>query len=83
MYTFDDIYETIVGLRTKEGAVPGVKELFAPGSCWLALEEEAYRLRLKLEDRLGTEDADLLAMLEIREILTKEIARRCFDLTSI
>jgi len=83
MYTFDDIYETIVGLRTEKGAVPGVKELFAPGSFWLALEEEAYRLRLKLEDRLGTEDTDLLALLEIREILTKEIARRCFATASM
>lgn len=78
MYSFDDIYETVVGLRTEEGAVPGVEELYAPGSLWLSLEEEAYRLRLKLEARLGPEDPDLLALLEIQELLAKETARRCF-----
>ena len=83
MYTFDDVYETIVGLRTEEGAVPDVEELYAPGSLWLSLEEEAYRLRLKLEARLGPEDEDLLALLEIQEILAKETARRCFHLASL
>ena len=80
MHTFDDIYETLTGLRTGEDAVPGVEELYAPGSLWLSLEEEAYRLRLRLEDRLGPEDPDLLALLQLWEVLTKETSRRCFHL---
>lgn len=57
------IYGTLYGLYLPEDEVPGVENLFAPGSVYENVENEAYRLRQQLEDRLNTEDYMLVEQL--------------------
>ena len=79
----DDIYRILVGFYIPEAAVPGVPDLFAPGSFCdreYAKMRDAYeRVCTRLGVDVDDEDEDLNIMVEamesIQEVLCKEMFR--------
>ena len=77
----NDIYLTLQGLLTPEAAVPGVPDLFAPGSpCeqeYASLQEACQRICA----RLGVEeDQDLNRILDSLENIQAALCREMFRL---
>ena len=79
MHTFDEVYESMLGLLTEEYALPDVNNAFVPGSYCdrqYARMREAYERicqRLQVE-----EDRDLNIMVEAMEKIQKELCRRIY-----
>ena len=79
MHTFDEVYESMLGLLTEEYALPDVNNAFVPGSYCdrqYARMREAYERicqRLQVE-----EDRDLDVMVEAMEKIQKELCRRFY-----
>ena len=83
MQDFDAFYETLLGLRTREAALPGVDNAFAPGSL---CDREYSRMRdayLRICTRLGAgeEDIDLEELVAAMEAIQRELCRRVYRLT--
>lgn len=79
-YFAEAVYSTLYGLCLPEVEVPGVENLFAPGSVYENVEDEAYRLRQQLEDRLNTEDYMLVEQLVTQlYCIQKEMCLRMYD----
>ena len=78
MLDFDDIYETMLGLRIPEACVPGVADDFSEGSL---CQREYDRMRGAYErlcSRLGAgdEDPDLNTMVDALEAIQRELCER-------
>ncbi len=81
MYTFNDIYETMLGLREEGFQVPGVEDAFAEGSeC--ALNYDAMRGNYQAVCTLleVEESIELDKMVEAMEAIQWELCRRCYCL---
>ena len=78
---FEDVYYTLLGEQEEPYAVPGVKNIYAPGSECDRLYAGIIAARDRLQTRLGTsgEDADLELILgnflSIQRIVCEEIFR--------
>ena len=80
MHTFDEVYESMLGLLTEEYALADVNNAFVPGSY---CDRQYARMRAAYErlcDRLktGEEDPDLDVMVDAMENIQKELCRRLF-----
>ena len=81
MHTFDEVYESMLGLLTEEYALPDVNNAFVPGGYCdrqYARMREAYERicqRLQVE-----EDRDLNIMVEAMEKIQRELCRRMYIL---
>ena len=82
MTEFDDIYETLLGERLPEYAVPGVENAFGPGGfCdekYAEMRSSYERLCLRLG--AGDEDDDVEIIINSLMEIQKEIAGRMFRL---
>ena len=54
----EEVYETLNGNMLPETAVPGVENLFVPGSACEVLYSQVYDAERRLEKRLGVEPYD-------------------------
>ena len=80
MLDFDDIYESMLGLRLPEACVPGVEDAFSEGSL---CQREYDRMRSAYErlcTRLGAgdEDPDLNTMVNALEAIQQELCERMY-----
>ena len=79
MHTFDEIYESMLGLLVEEYALPDVDNAFVQGGY---CDRQYARMRDAYEricQRLGvTEDKDLDIMVEAMEKIQRELCRRIF-----
>ena len=76
----DDIYRSLVGFYIPEAAVPGVPDLFAPGSFCdreYAKMRDAYG---RVCARLGVDvdDEDLICMVEAMEAIQERLCKEMF-----
>ncbi len=80
MNQFEEIYETMLGIRIPEAQIPGVEDAFAEGElCDLAYGQmrKAY-LRICARLGSGEEDADLDEMVFQMERIQEELCRRMY-----
>ena len=82
MQDFDAFYESLLGLRTGEAALPGVENAFAPGSL---CDREYGRMResyLRICERLhaGEEDTDLEDLVAAMEAIQRALCRRIYEI---
>lgn len=54
----EEVYATLNGNMLPETAIPGVENLFAPGTVCEALYDEVYDAQRRLEQRLGVDPYD-------------------------
>ena len=80
MTEFEQIYDTLRGELLPEYAVPGVENLFAPGSICDREYAEMRHAYERLLERLGQEDedADLEIMVNTMTEIQTHIAREMF-----
>ncbi len=82
MSKFNDIYETMLGLREPEAQVPWVRNAFEEGD-YCAREYEEMRAayqRICERTGLGDEDQDLEVIVTAMENIQKELCGQAFDL---
>lgn len=76
----DDIYLSLQGLLTDDEKVPGVENLWVPGSFC----DQQYNLMLEASNRLcdrlgaGEEDPDVTAMIDALLRIQQELCRHMF-----
>ena len=58
MQDFDAFYESLLGLRTGDAALPGVENAFRQGSSCDLEYEQILQARQRLYQRLGVEEED-------------------------
>ena len=77
---FEAIYETLIGQRTPETAVPGVETIAGEGSAYSAACETLMDARLSLTRRLGMdfEDKDLERIMDAVSVIEREVAKGMF-----
>lgn len=81
MDEFDDIYDTLMGELLPEAAIPGVPNLFAPGSecdrAYAAALDAYYRLLDRLGRQNDDPDVEIIfnAFLQICRTVGREIYR--------
>lgn len=80
MPNFEDIYETMLGLRIPEACVPGVEDAFSEGGL---CQREYDRMRsayARLCSRLGAgdEDPDLNTMVDAMEAIQRDLCQRIY-----
>ena len=79
---FDDVYETLIGVRTLGHSVPGVENVFAPGAYCQQRYEEMLQYRERLWQRLDSpEDEDVEHILSAMESIQREVCRKLFEYT--
>ncbi len=79
---FDDVYETMLGLREERFQAPGVENAFEEG-CLCAEEYEKMRsayARICLRLGMGEEDRDLETMVAAMEAIQKDLCCRMYHL---
>lgn len=82
--SFEDIYETVNGMREKEYCVPWIEDAFAEGKVCDKRYEEMRQAYLRICDRLGVgdEDEDLNTIIRCMESIQKEIAKDIYKLST-
>ena len=77
---FEAIYETLIGQRIPEAAVPGVECIAVPGSPYAAAWETIMEARLSLARRFGMdfEDQDLERIMDAVSVIEREAAKGMF-----
>ncbi len=82
MEKFNDIYETMLGLREPEAQVPWVENAFEEGGICAREYEDMRAAYGRICERLGAaeEDPDLEAMVTALERIQKELCRRMLQL---
>ena len=77
--TFDDIYQTLIGVRTLGYAVPGVENAFAPDGYCQRQYENMNVYRERLWERLNSpDDEDVEHILMAMEAIQQELCRKIF-----
>ena len=77
---FEDIYETLVGERVPEAAVPGVESIASEGSAYSEAYQSVMEARMNLARRFGMdfEDEDLERIMNAIAVIEKETAKGMF-----
>ena len=80
MYKFEEVYETLVGLRDKMARVPGVEDISAEGTPFAKAYQNLWDSRISLGKRFGVdfEDQDLERIMHAVQEIEKEIARHMY-----
>lgn len=80
MNNFEDIYETLIGLREPEAAVPGVESIAVKGTRYSEAWQELMDARIRLAERFGIdfEDADLERIMDAVAVIEREAACAIF-----
>ena len=81
IYDFDAFYETLIGHREEQFAVPGVVCVAEEGSAYSQAYQALMYARLSLTRRFGMEfeDKDLERIMEAVSVIEKEVARGAFQ----
>ena len=76
MYDFEAIYETIIGQRIPEAAVPDVEDISMDGTSYSAAREALMKARDSLVTRfsMNPEDRDLECILNAVSVMEREAA---------
>ena len=82
MHNFEDVYETLLGERLPEYAVPGVENIYETGSACDKAYTRIYQAYGHLCQRLGVADEDPDVEIIINSLLEiqNEVARKMFSL---
>ena len=82
MNNFEDIYETLIGLREPEAAAPGVECIALEGTPYANAWQELMDARMRLAKRFGIEfeDEDLERIMEAVAVIEREAALAVFRL---
>ncbi len=82
MSQFEDIYETMLGLRILQACVPGVENAFAEGTLCDRAYEDMRRAYERLCMRLGVtdNDKDLDDMVYAMEAIQQDLCRRMYEM---
>ena len=81
--SFDDLYNTLMGVMGAEQGVPGVENAFAPGSYCARMYDHLTTCRERLWQQLGDSDhQDLEQILCDAEAIQRELCRLIFEYTN-
>ncbi len=80
MSNFEDIYETMLGLREEGFQVPGVENAFSDGSLCAESYEKMRSAYARICFRLGVqdEDPDLETIVSAMEAIQRDLCRRIY-----
>ena len=82
---FEAIYETLIGQRIPQTAVPGVESIASEGTAYSEAYQTLMEARMNLTRRFGMdfEDEDLERIMNAIAVIEKEIAKGMFRCTAM